>query len=143
MVPLLVERGNEPKVIKKANHFVCFKFGDVQLLDSSNFLRRTTSLDSFMKAYKTSETKNYFPYECFADAEKLNNTQLPPNETFFSKLRNEVPLKKVYSEFRGLIDGGLTSKEALSELEVRQTAATGQENCQYLTVCGNKKTCVP
>ena len=64
LLPILInERNMEPTVIKKANHIVSFKFGDVQLLDIMNFLGGATSLDSFLKAYKTAETKGFFPYE--------------------------------------------------------------------------------
>ena len=56
LLPILInERNVEPIVIKKANQFVSFKFGDVQLLDIMNFLGGATSLDSFHKAYKTAE----------------------------------------------------------------------------------------
>ena len=62
LLPILVnEQQIEPTVIKKANQFVSFKFGDVQLLDIMNFLGGATSLDSFIKAYKTEETKGFFP----------------------------------------------------------------------------------
>ena len=51
LLPILVnERQIEPTVIKKADQFVSFKFGDVQLLDIVNFLGGATSLDSFLKA---------------------------------------------------------------------------------------------
>ena len=64
LLPILIkERNMEPIVIKKANQFVSFKFGDVQLLGIMNFLGGATSLDSFLKACKTSETKGFFPYE--------------------------------------------------------------------------------
>ena len=64
LLPILVnERNIEPNVIKKANQFISFKVGDIQLLDIRNFLGGATSLDSFVKAYKTSETKEIFPYE--------------------------------------------------------------------------------
>ena len=64
LLPLRInERNMEPTVIKKANKFVCFKFGDVQFLDIMNLLGGATSLDSFFKAYRTSETKRFFPYE--------------------------------------------------------------------------------
>ena len=43
----------EPTVTKKANQFVSFKLGDVQFL-IMNFLGGATSLDSFLKTYKTS-----------------------------------------------------------------------------------------
>ena len=70
LLPILVnERQIEPAVIKKANQFVSFKFGDVQLLDIMNFPGGATSLDSFFKAYKTEETKGFFPYELFDNPE--------------------------------------------------------------------------
>ena len=59
------ERIMEPTVIVKANQFVSFIFGDVLLLDLMNFLGGATSLDWFLKAYKTSETKGFFPSAWF------------------------------------------------------------------------------
>ena len=51
LLPTLTnERNMEPTVIKEANQFVSFKFGDVQLLDIMNFLGGATSLDSFLEA---------------------------------------------------------------------------------------------
>ena len=62
LLPILVdERQIEPTVIKKANQFVSFKFGDLQLLDILNFLGGATRLDSFLKAYKTEETEGFSP----------------------------------------------------------------------------------
>ena len=58
---LFNERDIEPTVIKKANNFMSFEFYDIQLLDILNFLGGVTSLDSLLKAYKTSETKGFFP----------------------------------------------------------------------------------
>ena len=49
LLSILISRRNmEPTVIKKANQFVSFKFGDVQLLDIMNFLGGQTSLESFL-----------------------------------------------------------------------------------------------
>ena len=62
LLPILVnERQIEPTVIKKAFQFVSFKFGDMQLLDIMNFLGAATSLDSFLKAYQTEETRSFSP----------------------------------------------------------------------------------
>ena len=61
----------------------------------------------------------------------------------FGKLRNNNPLKKHYSDFRSLVDGGLTSKEALSKLKLKQPPAIGQENFHSLTSVwqqGNTRT---
>ena len=58
LLPILInERDIEPTVIKKTNQFISFNFGDIQLSDIMNILGGATSLDSFLKAYKTSETK--------------------------------------------------------------------------------------
>ena len=62
LLPCLIhERDIEPTSIKKAKHFVSYKIGDIQFLDFLNFLGEATSLDSFLKAYKTNETKEFFP----------------------------------------------------------------------------------
>ena len=50
---LINGRDIETVVIKKANQYISSKFGDIQLLDIMNFLCGATSLDSFLKAYKT------------------------------------------------------------------------------------------
>ena len=50
LLPLLLnERDIEPILIKKANQFVSFKFGKVQLLDLINFVGGATRLYSILK----------------------------------------------------------------------------------------------
>ena len=62
LLPNLVnERDIEPTVIKKANQFMSFKIGDIQLLDKMNFLGGATSLDSFWKAYRFQKQKKISP----------------------------------------------------------------------------------
>ena len=59
LLPVFVnERNIEPHVINKANQFISFKIGDIQLLDNMNFPGGATSLDSFLKAYRN---KKIFP----------------------------------------------------------------------------------
>ena len=81
---LVNERVIEPTFIKKANQFISFKFGEVQLLDIMNFLGGATSLDSYLKVYKTSETEGFFPYEWFDHPDKKQNTEFPPFDAFYS-----------------------------------------------------------
>ena len=109
-----------------------FKFGDVQLLDTMNFLGGATSLDSFLKAYKTAETKGFFPYEWFDCPQKMNNSELPPYDAFFSKLRNVNPLEKDYSDYQKLLSCGLKTEEALSKMKLSKPPPSGEENYQYL-----------
>ena len=57
LIPYLInDKEAEPMVIKKANDFITFQFGDLQFLDIMKFLGGATSLDSFLKA---SETKGF------------------------------------------------------------------------------------
>ena len=79
LLPIPVnERDIEPTVIKKANQLISFQIGDIQILDIMNFPGGATSLDSLLKAYQTSETKRFFPYEWFDHPDKMQNTELPP-----------------------------------------------------------------
>ena len=112
----------EPTVIRKANQFGSFKFGDIQLLDIMNFL----------KAYKTKETKGFFPYEWFDCPEKMNNKKFPPYDSFFSILRNSNPLEKDYNDFQNLVNSGLTTEQAVAKLRMDRIPPTGAENYSYL-----------
>ena len=133
LIPYLVNvRDIEPMVIKKANQFVSFKFGSIQLLDIMNFLGGATSLDSFLKAYKTTETKGFFPYEWFDCPKKLLNTELPAYNDFFSKLRNNNPLESDYAPYGKLIESGMTSEQAMKQLRLDSIPPTGADNYQYL-----------
>ena len=133
LLPVLVnERDVEPTVTKKANQFVSFKFGDLQLLDIMNFLGSATSLDSFLKAYKAKETKGFFRYEKFDCPEKLNNKELPPYDSFFSILRNSNPLEYDYNDFQNLVNSGLTTEQAVAKLRMDRRPPTGAENYSYL-----------
>ena len=114
-------------------------FGYVSLLDLINNFGGDTSLDSFLKAYKTPETNNYFPLEWFDDPEKLNKTQPTPYETFISKLRTNKPLKIDYSDYQSLLDGGLTSDKTSSKLKLKQSLARGQENYHFFTSVWRQK----
>ena len=129
LLPILVnEQQIEPTVIKKANQFVSFKFGGVQLLEIMNFLGGATSLDSFLKAYKTEETKRFFPYEWLNNPEKLNNKEIPPYDSFFSKLRIINPREKDYNDFQNLTTRGLSSVQAVCKLRLSKIPPTSDEN---------------
>ena len=129
---LINERNMEPTVIKKTNQFVSFNIGDVQFLDIMNFFGGATCLDSFLKAYKTSETKGFFPYECFDCPQKMNNSELLPYDAFFSKLRNVNLLEKNHSDYQKLLSCGLKTGEALSKMKLSKPPPSGEGSYQYL-----------
>ena len=132
LLPILAkERDIEPTVIKKVYQFISFKFGDIQLLDI-NFLGGATSLHSFLKAYKTSETKGFFPYEKLDHPDKMQNTELPPNGAFYSKLRSCNPLETEYTADVNLMKSGLTTEQAVVKLKLSKPPLTGIEFYQQL-----------
>ena len=129
---LVNKRDIEPTVIKKANQIISFKFGDIQLLDIMNFLGGAKSLEFFLKAYKTSERKGFFPYEWFDHADKTQNTELSPYDAFYSKLRNCNPLEAEYTDYVNLLKSGLTTEQVVVKLKLSKPTPTGIENYQYL-----------
>ena len=140
LLPILFNETNiEPIVIEKANELVSFKFGEVQLLITMNFLGGATSLDSFLKTYKTSETKGFFPYEWFDCPQKMNNSEHPPYDAFFSKLQNVKPLEKDYSGYQKLLSSGLKTEEPLSKMKFSKPPPSGEENYQKLLDIGNNE----
>ena len=133
LLPIFVnERDIEPTVNKKANQFISFKLGDFQLLDIMNFLGGATSLDSFLKACKTSERKGFLPYEWFDYPEKMQITELLPYDAFHSKLRSCHPLEAEYADYVNLLKSGLTTEQAVVKLKLSKPPPTGIENYRYL-----------
>ena len=63
-----------------------------------NSLGGATSFGSFLKGYRTSETKSFFPYEQFDHPDRMQNTELRPYDLFCCKLRSYNPLKAKYTK---------------------------------------------
>ena len=133
LLPIRVkDRGFETTVTKKVNQFVSFKFRDIQFHDIMIFLGGATSLDFFLKAYKTKETKGFFPYEKFDCPDTMNNKELPPFDSFLSILRNSNPLEKDYNNFQNLVNSGFTTEQATAKLRLDRIPPTGAEKYSYL-----------
>ena len=109
-----------------------FESGEFQLLDIMNFLGGATSLDSFLKTFKTKETKGFFPYEWFDCPEKVNKKKLPLYDSFLSNLRNNNPHGKDYNDVRNLVNSGLTKEQAAAKLRMERIPTTVAENYFYL-----------
>ena len=132
MLPILAkERDIEPTVIKKANQLISFKFEDIHLLDTLNFLGGAKCMDSFLKAYKTSEAEGFFPYEWFDHPDKMQNAEVPPYDAFYSKLRSCNPLDVEYTDYVNLLKSELIT-EAVVKIKLSKPPLTGIENYQYV-----------
>ena len=113
LADLVNERDLEPMVTKKANQLVSFKFGKIQLIQIMNCRGGATSLDFFLKAYKTNETNVFLPYDLFDCKEKLDK-EFPPFDSFLSNLRHSNPFEKDYIVFENVLKSGLFKEQAVA-----------------------------
>ena len=84
-------------VIKKNNAYTCIAMKTLKFLDMSQFLAPGSSYVSFLKAYHVTEQKGFFPYEWFDDIGKLEDTALPPHESFYSQLKGSNISEEEYA----------------------------------------------
>jgi hypothetical protein len=61
----------------------------LKFLDVMNFLAAGVSLDKWLKAYKCSMTKGFFPYEWLDSYDKLYQDHLPSYEEWYSSLKGQ------------------------------------------------------
>ena len=76
-------------VIKRQNTFMCFSTRKLRFLDIINFLAPGDSYDKYLNAYGCELQKGHFPYEYMDGIGKLEDCALPPQEAFYSRLKNE------------------------------------------------------
>ena len=96
------------------------------------FFGGAASLDSFLKAYKTSETKGFFPNELLDHPDKLQVPEFPPYDVFYSKLRSCNPLGTEYTDYVNFLISGLSTEQDVIKLELSKPPPTGIENYHYL-----------
>ena len=75
--------------IKRQNTFMCFSTKKLKFLDIINFLAPGYSYGKYLKAYGCELQKGHFPYEYMDGIGKLEDSALPPQEAFYSRLKNE------------------------------------------------------
>ena len=117
---------------KKDNQFVSFKFSNDQFFEVSTIHGGATSLDSFLKTYKTSEQTKGFFHDWFSLPDKLNNKELRPFEAFHNKLQNCNPPEKEYLDYEKLIGGGWTTESVLVKMRLFKKLSTRAKNYFYL-----------
>ena len=95
-------------------------------------------MDSFLKAYRASETKGIFPYEWFYNPDKTDLPKLPPYEAFFSELRNNNALEKDFIDYEKLRKSEFDEQQALKKLQIKTGPPSGLDNYNYLQKTWNK-----
>ena len=62
----------------------------------------------------------------------MQNTELPPYDAFYSKLRSCNPLEAEYTDYFNSLKSGLTTEQAVVKLKLSKPPPTGIEKYQYL-----------
>ncbi len=88
LYPAILRQGSIQILIKKGCAYQCIQTECLKFLDVTNYLAPGYSYRNFLLAYGAEVEKGFFPYEWLTSPEKLKETQLPPHEAFFSKLKN-------------------------------------------------------
>ena len=107
----------------------------MHLLDFMNFFRGANSLDSFLKVYKTEETK-IFPPRVVRQSRKVERQTTTSIRSFFRKLRNIDPLKKAYNDFENFTTNGFFTEQSVCWLQLKKIPPPGNENNAFLpSIC--------
>ena len=93
-VPLLICNSDTEHascfVIKRQNSCMCLSTYKLKFIDLVNYLAPGYSYHKYLKAYVCELEKGHFPYEYMDDLLKLDDRALPPQEAFYSRLKNEA-----------------------------------------------------
>ena len=117
----LCKQGQQPNfTVKKAGKYPCIKTEHLKFMEILQFLAPGYNFKSFFKAFDVAEQKGFFPYDYFTHAEQLDETTLPPYETFYSTIKGCNVLEEEYSAFQKLLNQGKSKQEALHPSDYQQ-----------------------
>ena len=129
----ICEHGQQPTLtVKKSGKYSCIKTEHLKFLDVLQFLAPGYNLKYFFKAFGVTEQKGFFPYDYFTSADQLDETTLPPYETFCSTVKNCNVLEEEHTVFQKLVDQEKSEQEALQILRLTSKPKTDTENYQWL-----------
>jgi hypothetical protein len=74
--------------MNRNNNFMCINTEALKFLVITNYMAPGFSYSQYLKAYECTEEKGFSPYEWMTSLRKLNVSQLPPHEAFYSTLKN-------------------------------------------------------
>jgi G:T-mismatch repair DNA endonuclease (very short patch repair protein) len=75
-------------VVKKTNKMTCIQSTTFKFLDVCNFIAPGFSYAKYLKAFKCTLEKGFFPYEWLDSLEKLTERSLPSKDSFYSSLKD-------------------------------------------------------
>ena len=119
-------------VVKKGNCYVCIANGKFKFLDITQFVAPGYSYEKFIRSYDATEGKGFLPYEYLTSADKLDEIELPPPESFYSTLKRHNVLEAQWLQFHNLAEKYQSEEKALKEMGLKQAPCTLLENYKYL-----------
>ena len=75
--------------IKRLNSMACFESGNLRFVDITNFIAPGSNYAGYLKAFGVDEPKGFFPYEWVDGLDKLKYNSLPPQDAFYSSLKQK------------------------------------------------------
>ena len=97
LVKSLMENDLIKFVVKKSNAFMCITTEQLKFVDIRNYLAPGFDYATYLKVYKCTVLKGYFPYEWMDNLEKLKQTCLPAHQEFYSTLKNSNITEEEYA----------------------------------------------
>ena len=79
-----------------------------------------TKFDSLLMEYKTSGRKNFCPYKWSEHSDKMQSTEFPQFDAFYSELRSRNPIEQEYMDYVYLLKSGLTKEQAIIRLQLSE-----------------------
>ena len=119
MKPYLIKKLKEELqfVVKKNNSFMCLQTSSLKFVDIRNYIAPSFDYATYLKSYKCSVSKGFFPYEWMTSPDKLNIKSLPSHEEFYSYLKNKNISEEDYAYCQKIVEEGTNEyHEGLSYL---------------------------
>ena len=74
---------------KRNSSMACFESAHLRFVDLTNFIAPESNYAGYLKAFGVVELKGFFPYQWVDPLDKLKFESLPPQEAFYSTLKQE------------------------------------------------------
>ena len=88
-------------------------------------------MDSFLKAYQSSETKGFFPYDWVTGPDSFSFPSLPPYDAFYNRLKSVNSLEADYLKYQNLLQSQSPSS-VLKQMKLTTPPLNGRDNYAYL-----------
>ena len=90
------ERDEIEFTIKRNSSMACFESAHLRFVDITHFIASGSNYTGYLKAFVVVEPKGFFPYQWVDSLNKLKFESFPPQEAFYSTLKQDCISDKDY-----------------------------------------------